>query len=57
MNVIKNRPTKMLECAWCCATDDLHMTKFLVIDDVICGDCLARCTDEDLGIEPMEREE
>ena len=57
MNCFKNRPAKMLECAWCCSTDDLHMTKFLVIDDVICGDCLARCTDEDLGIEPMEREE
>lgn len=49
-----NRPARRLECAWCGSTDDLHMTKFLVVDDIICGDCLNRRTDEELGIEESD---
>ena len=51
-----NRPARRLECAWCGSTDDLHMTEFLVVDDIICGDCLNRRTDEELGIEEWDNE-
>ena len=51
-----NRPARGLECAWCGSTDDLHMTKFLVVDEIICGDCLNSRTDEELGIEEWDNE-
>ena len=51
-----NRPAKRLECKWCGSENDLYMTEFLVIDDVMCENCLMLRTDEELGIEPMEEE-
>lgn len=50
-----NRPARRLECAWCGSTDNLYITKFLVVDDIICVDCLNSLADEELGIE--ERDE
>ena len=56
MNTIDSRPANRLECKWCGSTSDLYMTRFLVIDDVMCENCLMLRTDEELGIEEWENE-
>lgn len=52
---MNDREVSKLECAWCGSDCELYRTKFLVVDQIICKECL-RKQDEELAIEEEENE-
>lgn len=50
----RNGDVEKLECAWCGSNYWLYRTKFLVIDQIICRECLNK-QDGELGIEEVDK--
>ena len=48
----QNEVVRLL-CSWCGSDSELYRTKFLVIDQIICKECL-RKQDAELGIEEWD---
>ena len=43
---MNSREVEKVECAWCGSDSELYRTKFLVIDQIICKECLNKQDNE-----------